>query len=66
MKTNNDSPGRYTFVEGERVRTNQGTGFVVSPPKYLNTVDGCYVQLDGHEEEEASLFTCSTDVVSIE
>lgn len=54
----------YMFVEGERVRTPRGTGFVVSPLEPLGPAGWtyCHVQLDGHEDEAPSMFTCSVDM----
>lgn len=65
--------GWYMFVEGERVRTPRGTGFVTAPLKPLGPEGWtyCNVELDGHEDEEPALFTCSInntdrDAISIE
>ena len=55
--------GWYMFVEEERVCTPRGTGFIVGPLKPLGPAGWsyCRVRLDGHEEDEPSLFTCSID-----
>lgn len=67
-------PGWYMFVEGECVSTPHGTGFIVAPLDFLGPAGWtcCYVRLDGHEDEDPYLGTCSTDniwgqdVVSVE
>lgn len=58
-----DGPGWYMFIEGERVITPQGTGFVVLPLLRLEAGGNghCHVQLDGHEAEDALLVPCSID-----
>jgi len=53
---------KYAFVEGEKVLTPIGTGFVVGPLSHL----GCYVELDGHEVDGPQYFPFSIGPANVE